>query len=163
MEIFFAKEKHLEFIRQIALNTWPDAFGAILSKEQINYMLELMYSVNSLKKQIHSGHQFILAKNEKEYFGYASYEFNYKSKPETKIHKLYVLPKKQGKGVGNLLMSFIEKEALKSQNSSLILNVNRFNKAVQYYHKIGFKTIKEENIDIGNGFLMEDYVMEKHI
>ena len=44
---------------------------------------------------------------------------------------------------------------------ALTLNVNRFNKAIDFYLKNGFKIIKEENIEIGNGFLMEDYVMEK--
>ncbi len=163
MKVILVQEIHLPIIKQIAFETWPNAFGAILSKEQINYMLEWMYSVDSIKQQMQSGHQFILAKNKSEYLGFASYELNYKTEQKTKIHKLYVLPTFQGKGVGHLLMNFIKDNALKYKNLTLILNVNRFNKSVQYYHKVGFKTIKEENIDIGNGFLMEDFVMEKTI
>ena len=53
-----------------------------------------------------------------------------------------------------------KKEALKNECTSLILNVNRFNNAVQFYQHLGFRIVKEENIDIGNGYLMEDYVMD---
>lgn len=163
MNIVFAEEKQIPIIRQIALDTWPDTFGNILSKKQIEYMLEWMYSLDSIKQQIQNGHVFVLIKNKAAYLGYASFEFNYKNENKTKIHKLYVLPNNQGKGLGSFLMNFIGQKALEKQNSALILNVNRFNKSVQYYHKIGFKTVKQENIDIGNGFVMEDFVMEKNL
>ena len=55
------------------------------------------------------------------------------------------------------------KFALENNSASVILNVNRFNKALSFYERMGFKVIDEVNIEIGNGYLMEDYVMEKQL
>jgi GNAT superfamily N-acetyltransferase len=152
MEIITAKDEHLPIIKQIAYDTWPATFGEIISPQQIAYMLEWMYDVDALKKQIkESGHVFILAVENGEYFGYASYETNYKNQPKTKIHKIYILPKSQGKGVGRMLMD------------TVTLNVNRQNNAVDFYKRIGFEITGHENIDIGEGFLMEDYILDKKL
>ncbi len=159
-----ATEEHLPIIRDIAYRTWPDTFGAILSPEQIHYMLEMMYSLNALREQIHEqGHGFLLAKESEsdDYLGYVSYEPDYKGQPTTKIHKLYTLPASQGKGVGRLLIEDVAEVARQRGNDRLSLNVNRNNRAVGFYERLGFYVAGEENIDIGNGFLMEDYVMQK--
>ena len=163
MEIIHAKVEDLEAIKNLAYATWPDTFIDILSRKQIDYMLELMYSFESLKEQTKKGHHFILAKDKNEFVGFASYELNYKNEPKTKIHKIYILPFVQGEGVGSSLLNFIRLAALNHNDSVITLNVNRLNKSVLFYKNQGFNIVKEENIDIGNGFLMEDYVMEKKI
>jgi ribosomal protein S18 acetylase RimI-like enzyme len=125
-------------------------------------MLEWMYSIPSLSRQIlEKNHVFLLAKIQEEYLGYASYELNYKNSKGTKIHKIYILPAAQGKGVGKALMEKIIDIATQASNHILSLNVNRNNPAVNFYQKIGFQVVGKEDIDIGNGFLMEDFVMEK--
>jgi GNAT superfamily N-acetyltransferase len=68
-----------------------------------------------------------------------------------------------GHGYGKAFIERAKMEALKNECTSLILNVNRFNKAVQFYQYLEFTIIKEENIDIGDGYLMEDYVMEQKL
>jgi ribosomal protein S18 acetylase RimI-like enzyme len=73
------------------------------------------------------------------------------------------LPETQGKGIGKKVIDEIEKLALDNNSTALILNVNRFNTALGFYKKIGFEVVDEVNIDIGNGYLMEDYVMEKQL
>lgn len=163
MIIISANENDSALIRELAIATWPDTFADILSSNQIDYMLEQMYSVDSLKKQMKNGHHFILAKDNNEIVGFASYELNYKNEPKTKIHKIYILPFVQKEGVGTSLINFIKQEALKHNNPTLTLNVNRQNKSVLYYKKQDFEIVKEENIDIGSGFLMEDFVMEKSL
>jgi GNAT superfamily N-acetyltransferase len=164
MEIITAKDEHLPIIKQIAYDTWPATFGEIISPQQIAYMLEWMYDVDALKKQIkESGHVFILAVENGEYFGYASYETNYKNQPKTKIHKIYILPKSQGKGVGRMLMDTVADAARAQNNYTLTLNVNRQNNAVDFYKRIGFEITGHENIDIGEGFLMEDYILDKKL
>lgn len=162
LEIIVASESHLPEISRIAHETWPNTFGEILSEKQIAYMLDWMYSIPSLESQIkEKGHVFLLAKDPDGYLGYASYELNYKKEAKTKIHKIYLLPVSQGKGVGATLINKIGQIALENNNESLLLNVNRYNKAVGFYEKVGFKVIGNENIDIGDGFLMEDFIMEK--
>lgn len=162
LKINVASETDLSEIKRIAYETWPLTFGEILSPQQIEYMLEWMYSLPSLTEQIQEkGHVFILIKEEGESLGYVSYELNYKGIAKTKIHKIYLLPASQGKGVGAALIRRVAEIATKNQNTALILNVNRFNKAIGFYEKMGFAIVGSEDIDIGDGFLMQDYIMEK--
>ncbi|SFF05587.1 GNAT family N-acetyltransferase [Spirosoma endophyticum] len=159
-----ATDQELPIIRDIAYQTWPTTFGEILSPAQIRYMLDMMYSLDSLKRQIsEQKHVFLLAQetDSKAYLGYVSYEFDYKSQSKTKIHKIYLLPASQGKGVGRLLIDKVAELAAEHRNSTVSLNVNRYNKAIQFYERMGFNVIDNETIDIGDGFLMEDFVMEK--
>ncbi len=150
-------------IRNLALAIWPDTYKEILSPEQLTFMLDAFYSKNTLLQNISAdNHQFILALLNDKPIGFAAFEVNYKYNT-TKIHKLYIHPEAQGKGIGRLLLEEIKKSSLETQNSLLILNVNRFNKALSFYKKIGFSIIEEVNIEIGNGYLMEDYVMQKHL
>jgi ribosomal protein S18 acetylase RimI-like enzyme len=109
------------------------------------------------------GQQFIIAKDETGHLGYASYEINSKKIGLTKIHKIYVLPNAQGKGVGNMLINKITAIALQNKNQTLALNVYRKNPAIEFYQKLGFSIVKEVDIDVGNGFTMNDYEMEKDL
>lgn len=157
-----AKVNHYNIIRQIAHTTWPVTFGEILSPTQIGYMLDWMYSLPAITQQVNEKqHVFLLATDGQTYYGYASYELNYQDSGKVKVHKIYILPEAQGKGVGRLLMDAIAAVAKEHRFDHLVLNVNRSNKAIQFYKHYGFVITGEEDIDIGNGFLMEDYIMEK--
>ncbi|AHM60578.1 N-acetyltransferase GCN5 [Flammeovirgaceae bacterium 311] len=161
-EVIQADSTHFSTIRNIALQTWPPTFGDILSGAQIEYMLEMMYSIPALQEQVNQkGHTFILVSEEEAFLGFASYELNYQGQPKTKIHKIYVLPAAHGKGLGKVLIDHIREVALAHCNPTLTLNVNRYNRAVQFYERIGFTMVGKEDISIGNGYLMEDYIMEK--
>ncbi|MCF6130207.1 GNAT family N-acetyltransferase [Flavobacterium sp. AS60] len=158
------KDENFISIRAIATEVWPIAYGSILSQEQFDYMMEMMYSVPSLQNQVNEkGHRFILAVENEVPVGFASYEFNYNKKPKTKVHKIYILPNQQGKGIGKALIDFITIEAKAKHQRGLILNVNKNNIAIRFYERIGFEISSEEVIDIGNGYVMDDYVMEKSI
>lgn len=151
-------------IQVLANSIWIPTFKSILSDEQITYMMEMMYSTDSLTEQINMlGHQFVILSFDKKNVGYTSYEINYNNTPTTKIHKLYVSQDIQGKGLGSKAINYVAEQALKNKNDRLTLNVNRYNSALDFYLKNGFKIVKEENIKIGNQFLMEDYQMEKHL
>ncbi len=155
-------QKQLEIVKSLAYTIWPDAYGAILSEAQLEYMLDLIYAIPALEQQQQSGQQFVLAEDDGIYYGFASFQINYKE-GKTKLHKIYVLPQTQGKGVGKSLLHYVEVAVDQNQNSVLLLNVNRFNKAIDFYKKHGFEVIGEEDIAIGDGYLMEDYIMEKKI
>ena len=164
MQIVEATTDHIYNIQVLSNVIWPATFSNILSQEQISYMMDMMYSTSSLEKQINElNHHYLLAEEDGEYLGYLSYELNYKGTPITKIHKIYVLPSIQGKGVGRLFIDAVSKLALKNNNTLLSLNVNRYNRAIDFYKRMGFDFFTSENIDIGNGFLMEDYVMNKDL
>lgn len=151
-------------IREIANEVWPIAYGSILSKAQLDYMMEMMYSIDSLHLQLNiKNHHFILAKVNDVAVGFASYEFNIGEIKKTKIHKIYILSIHQGKGIGKYLIDYIENEAKNHNQEALLLNVNKYNIALDFYKKLGFCIDHEEVIDIGNGYVMDDYVMQKII
>ena len=155
-------DNNFTVIRAIAKEVWPIAYGAILKEAQLKYMMELMYSEDSLQLQVNSKkHHFILAKENDVTLGFASYEFNYSETNKTKIHKIYVLSTQQGNGVGRKLINYIENEAKNHYQDALVLNVNKYNGAQDFYKKIDFTIDHEEVIAIGNGYVMDDYVMQK--
>lgn len=156
-------QNEVEIIRSLAYKIWPITFKEILSQEQIAYMLNWMYSVEKLEQQMNAGHQFFVFELENEQVGFLGIEKNYQGMKSLRIHKIYVLPEIHGKGIGKKLIDFAEELAVKNNCSILNLNVNRYNNAVDFYRHIGFSIIKTEDIDIGNGYLMEDYVMEKDV
>lgn len=163
MKIFQAKPEDLLVIQELAYKIWPSTYGEILSEEQLKFMLNKFYEIDFLKIQMTNGQHFLLIKEENVVYGFASYELNYENSNLTKIHKIYVLPETQGKGIGKKLIDFIEKITIDNNNSAVILNVNRFNKALGFYEKIGFKIVETVDIEIGNGYLMEDFIMKKSV
>ena len=162
--ITVATKEQLPIVRDLAYKIWPSAYGEILSKIQLDFMLDTFYSIESLEMQMLEKNQiFMLIQENDVYLGYCAYELNIDNSNKTKLHKIYVLPETQGKGVGNRLLKEVEDITKKAGNSHLILNVNRFNKAQEFYKYKGFVITEEVNIEIGHGYLMEDYVMEKNL
>jgi ribosomal protein S18 acetylase RimI-like enzyme len=106
-------------------------------------------------------HTFLMVEQEGEPIAFAAYST---VEPGiSKLHKIYVHQKTQGQGIGKQLIDYIVGQ-LQTQNiHTLRLNVNRQNKARFFYEKLGFEITKEEDIDIGKGYFMVDYVMEKAI
>jgi GNAT superfamily N-acetyltransferase len=143
--------------------SWKPTYKDILSEQQMDYMMELLYSANTLYQQItQEKHQFILAMDEERNIGFASYfVIDTNDLTAYKLQKLYINPDQQGKGIGKKLIDFIIADIKPKGAVSLELNVNRFNNATQFYKKIGFEIISEEDIDIGNDYFMNDYVMRK--
>ena len=149
-------------IRSIALATWPVAYAEILSKEQLAYMLELMYSEAALIEQMTlKGHRFILAHHDDRAVGFAGFEHHYRGERSTRLHKLYVLPEVHGNGAGRTLHCAVEEAARSAGDMQLELNVNRFNPSRNWYERIGYRIARDEVIDIGNGYVMDDHVMVK--
>ena len=161
MKIKGASIADIPLIRELTYKVWPQTYSAILSKEQIDYMLGMMYSEASLQEQMEKGHTFILVYDAEEPVGFAS--FSQTAPGIYKLHKIYVLPSQQGKGTGRYIIDELIKWIKPAGATALQLNVNRHNKAKLFYEKFGFAVIQEEDIDIGNGYLMNDYVMEKKL
>jgi len=163
MEIRKASLSDYNTIYTIALPAWDATYKNILTPEQMEYMLNLMYSNEAITDQIAvKGHTFLLAEDEGEYLGFASYEVNYLSET-TKIHKLYVLPQAHKKGIGKALVTVIQNAAKNNYNDKIVLNVNKHNPAVNFYLKSGFENRGDDVIDIGNGYVMDDYLMMKQL
>lgn len=148
-------------IGYLAYEIWPAAYKEILGLEQLQYMLNLGYSPQSLHQQMTRDQQtFLLALLNEEPVGYASYAPM--EQPHTyKLHKLYLRNDIQGKGLGKSLLEAVEQACLALGGTELHLNVNRHNNARHFYERQGFRIYREVDIEIGNGFYMNDYLMVK--
>ncbi len=149
-------------IQSIARRTWPSAYGDILSAAQIEYMLDMMYSADALAEQMGpKSHWFAKAEWDGDVVGFVSFQNDYPASGTLKIHKLYVLPEAQGKKIGEDLLFYVRQCAVQfvPSQQAITLNVNKYNRAKSFYERAGFSVAGEEDIDIGNGFLMEDFIM----
>lgn len=161
IEIVAAHKQHIPRIKELAEYIWPKAFASILSLEQIEYMMNMMYSQEAIAKQMDEGHQFAIVYRDNVDVGYVSYEVNHNQTNKTKIHKLYISPEYQRGGIGKILIDYVAVQALESKNNVLFLNVNKHNVgAIDFYNKHRFSLVKKEEIDIGDGFIMDDFVFE---
>lgn len=163
MNLIKANTEHIPIIIDLTKKIWPVAYGEILSKAQLDYMIDKFYNETALSQLMQKGHVFYLAQDDKDkYVGFLSYEIN--SEPnKTKIHKIYVLPETQGTGLGRQFFEFVKEKAIENNQYIIFLNVNKYNNAIHFYNKLGFSKVKDEIIDIGNGYVMDDYVMEVEI
>jgi diamine N-acetyltransferase len=144
----------------LAQQIWPVAYEGITPPDQLQYMLNLFYSPAALRKQmVDDRHQFLLVEQGAEAIGFASWGAM-KEPGVFQLHKLYLLPGQQGKGLGRSMLQFIFSVIGPEGATVLRLNVNRFNKARQFYEKLGFRVVGEEDIAIGNDYFMNDYIME---
>ena len=146
-----------DFIRSVSERTWPSTYGHIISQEQIDFMLNWMYSDESLAEQFAKGHQFYIANLNGDDIGFCSVSKEEGS--EHKLNKLYVLPSAHGTGSGKALLNKAIEVSKAGGSSSLFLQVNKLNNAYTFYLKNGFVKEQEFKFDIGNGFFMDDYVM----
>lgn len=155
----------IPIIQQVAWNTWPHTFSEILSPAQIEYMLEMMYSDKALNEQLEKENlHYFLAQNNNHYIGYLSVEHNCENSGKTKIHKAYILPDRQRMGLGRKFFDFAFKQAAIYGDTAIYLNVQKHNhKAIAFYEKYGMKNVKSLVNDIGNGFVMDDFIFEKVI
>lgn len=154
-----ATVKDIPLIRELTFAIWPQTYASLLTQEQIDYMLNMMYSESSLQKQMEQdGITFIIIYDEETPVAFAAYN---ETKPQVwKLHKIYVLASQQGKGTGKFIIHFIVDEIKRQDAKALQLQVKRDNPAQHFYKKIGFEIIETADFDIGNGYFMKDYIME---
>ena len=150
----------MSHVQALAHKIWPVAYKEILSQKQLDYMLNWMYSIESLTQQIEEGHHYFGIFDTSEMVGFLDVQPNHPEEKALKLNKIYVLPSCHGKGFGFQLMQFAIDFAKKQGQKTISLQVNRFNKAKDFYTKIGFTIKEEKDFDIGNGYFMNDYVME---
>ena len=155
-----ATTNDIQLINEMAQIVFPATYREILSKEQLDYMMDWMYSPKNLRKQIEEeGHIYYIAYKDGEAAGYVSIQ------PEGEhlfhLQKIYVLPRFQGCRLGKALFEQAVK-AIKEIHPGpceMHLNVNRNNKALQFYQHLGMEKVAEGDFHIGNGYYMNDYIM----
>lgn len=152
----------IEQVAAIAGQVWREYYSSILTTGQIEYMLERFQSVEAVSEQIaKGGYQYYLLGNGDENFGY----FAIKQEGESLFLSKYYMQKcYRGRGYASAGFDFIEKFAAGRALASVWLTVNKGNeKSISIYKHRGYVIVKEQVADIGNGFVMDDYIMEKRI
>lgn len=155
-----ATKADVALIAHLADSIWRKHYITIITMEQIDYMLDLMYSATSLAKQMDEGHEFTLVYSKEKPIGYISL-----SSADGKnyfLHKFYIEVEDQGKGVGSELFTHVLNQMPNAESIELCVNRENF-KTVNFYFKHGFVIKKIINQDIGGGFYMNDFVMIKMI
>ena len=144
----------IPLIQEIAEEAWRPTYGHILTEEQTLYMIPMMYASEVLQKQIEN---FSMLEVDGLAIGYCAFEKT--SETDGKLHKLYLRPSVKQKGAGSFIIEQICHQARSMGLTSIYLNVNKHNSAVEFYLKKGFIKDREMILDIGNGYVMDDYVM----
>ena len=150
-------------IKGLAEQIFPATYSEILSPAQIDYMMEWMYSIPNLEKQMAGGHTFLLACLDGEPVGYVSVEGE--GNDLFHLQKIYVLPGNQGAGLGKFLFDAVVGyiKGMHPGECTLELNVNRENPALKFYERMGMHIARSGDFDIGHGYYMNDHIMSKQI
>jgi GNAT superfamily N-acetyltransferase len=148
-------------VRELCAQVWPSTYATILNKDQLDYMMDWMYSPISLQQQMNEGCTFLILYHKEKPVGYGSYQA---IGPQSyKLQKLYILPTEQGQGAGRFFLSEIQRLVKELGGQSIELQVNRQNKARYFYEAMGYHIREEVDIAVGNGFYMNDYIMSMQL
>ena len=151
----------LAVVRRIADEIWPETFRPILPPEQIPYMMKMMYSPEVMERELAAGFHFDALYVGEIPAGYVSYA-EYDLPQVAKLHKVYLLSKFHGQGYGTLMLKHVCAKCRELGFTAVRLNVNKYNaRAIAAYERNGFVRVESVKIDIGGGFFMDDYIMEK--
>jgi len=165
MKLIKATEKDIPLIQDLAKRSWENAYAEILSKEQMEYMLNTMYSEAEISEHLKNPnyHYFLVfGESLNSFDGFLGYENHYEENT-TKLHRIYLVPESKGKGLGKKTLEFLHQKAKEFGDERVILNVNKYNSAKNFYESQGYEIYGQGVFDIGNGFVMDDYLMEKKI
>ena len=150
----------IETVAQLAKETWTEHYTPIIGVDQVEYMLAKFQSFEAIKNQIQNERfrYFLIEANDVN-VGYFAVQLK---TDHLYLSKLYVKALERGKGFGKSAMGFIEKLAEENKYKKILLNVNRNNhNSIKAYEKMGFVKSDTVEVDIGEGYAMCDYVMEK--
>ncbi|MCF7807346.1 MAG: GNAT family N-acetyltransferase [Candidatus Marinimicrobia bacterium] len=147
----------------LASEIWWQHFPPIIGKAQVEYMVKKFQSETAILEQLEQGYDYFLAEIDGLAVGYTGLLPDAEAK-KLMISKLYVKENARDNGVGQTLLDFIEKKCNTEGLDTLWLTVNRGNTGpINWYLKRGFRITKEVDMDIGEGFIMDDYIMEKDL
>lgn len=160
-----ASQEDLQTIHDMAQVVFRHTYREILSPDQMEYMMDMMYSMPNLVQQLHDGHHYYIAYADGVPNGYVSVQYDGADGEGIEVfhlHKIYVMPEAQGKGIGIRLFDTVVghvQDAASGVPARIELNVNKYNKAVDFYRHLGMRVLVEEDFPIGNGYYKTDYIM----
>ncbi len=152
----------IDIVAALARVTWREHYPAIIGSRQVEYMLERFQSPAAIAEQIREGYRYYIIRDGGN--DPAGYFAVFARENELFLGKLYVVAEKRGRGYGKHAIAFIDNIARAAGIARITLTVNKNNHAsIKAYQRFGFVIVRSLVQDIGNGFVMDDYVMEKSV
>ncbi|MBP1964120.1 GNAT family N-acetyltransferase [Paenibacillus aceris] len=149
-------------VAQLAAEIWREYYVSLITIEQIDYMISKYQSVSAITDQIHQqGYEYYLIHHDGFAVGYMSAR---QEERKLFLSKFYISKEHRGRSYASKALAFLEQLCEERNLSHIWLTVNRHNESsIAVYEKKGFRTVREQCADIGNGFVMDDFIMEKEI
>lgn len=155
-----SKDADIQIIEKLAFKIWNSHYVPIIGQHQVDYMLEKFQSFNAIRSQIKNGYDYFLISSNEKAIGYLCLIPDTSLK-KLMISKIYIDQSEKGGGFGTQLIDFTINRAKEQKMKIIWLTVNKNNSnTIKWYQKLGFKITKEVVMDIGNGYIMDDFVME---
>lgn len=158
MKLIIVNIEDIPTAQKLAREIWEEHYTKILSQEQIDYMLDLFYSTEKIQSEIEEGISWEMLMDDKKPIGYLVCKIE---SEKLYISKIYLKEETRGKGLGKFLLNHAVELAKQNGKKSIYLNVNKYNTdSIEFYERMGFVKIDEGVFDIGNGYVMDDFILE---
>lgn len=148
-------------IVKLAKPIWLEHYSAIIGEQQVLYMLEKFQSFDAIKKQLAEHYQYFSVFLDDKLIGYFSIQSRENS--SLFISKFYLSKEARGQGIGKLMLTYIDGIAIQQHCKTIDLTVNKNNPAYKVYLQLGFLNKGSIQLDIGSGYIMDDYIMSKKL
>lgn len=156
-------EAQIYEVAGLACKIWNECFPVIIGQAQVDYMVDKFQSTQALAKQIDSGYQYYLIQSDDNSIGYIGLVFD-SEKSRLQLSKFYILKEKRAKGIGRVVLKQIIELVEKQAFNKIWLTVNKNNiSAIKAYQRMGFAIVENIVLDIGEGYVMDDFKMEKSL
>lgn len=151
----------IKTIESLAHTIWHEHYTPIIGKDQVEYMLHTFQSAMAISQQIEHGTRYFISEVQGEPIGYMGIDINHNA---LFLSKIYLISSKRSKGYGKKMIHFLEVLAKEHQCKTIALTVNKYNsESIMMYEKVGFRKCGTTVKKIGEGFVMDDYNMEKRV
>jgi len=149
-------------VARMARVVWNEYYVQLIGQAQVDYMVAKFQTAEAMQSQIDSGYEYFQLRQGAEALGYAAIRHD-ASDARVFISKLYLLAAHRKSGAGRRALAFIEQLARERGATQLWLTVNKGNPSVHAYERLGFSIAEAIVMDIGGGYVMDDYRMEKPV
>ena len=151
----------IKIVADLAETIWKEHYTPIIGAGQVEYMLDKYQSENAIGQQVENEVKYYIILNQGKSVGYFSFSIQ---EDVLFLSKFYVLKLERGKGIGRAALLFIEEQVRALHLNKIKLTVNKYNSnSIKAYEKMGFENVADIVQDIGNGYVMDDYVLEKTV
>lgn len=157
-KLFLEDKEAIKNLSALATKIVKQHFDPIIGETQNDYMINKFQSVSAIAEQIAMGYRYYFVVQNQENVGFMAF---YPKSGRMYLSKFYVDSKYRGKGISNKMFQFVKQETIKEKLPAIVLNVNKNNtEVIHIYEHLGFCKVREEQNDIGNGYFMDDFVLE---